>query len=44
METLKKKISDLIEENYNLKIENYDLKIEIEQLKQEAIKNGNNRL
>ena len=38
METLKKKISELIEENYKLKIENYDLKLEIEKLKQEAIK------
>ena len=40
--TLEQKISNLIEENYKLKVENLELKIEIEQLKQEAIKNGNN--
>lgn len=39
METLKKKISDLIEENYKLKVENLELKIEIKKLKQEATKN-----
>lgn len=39
MEKLKKKISDLIEENYKLKVENLELKFEIKKLKQEATKN-----
>lgn len=44
METLEKKISDLIEENYKLKVENLELKIENEKLKQEAynVSNENN--
>ena len=37
--TLEQKISNLIEENYKLKVENLELKIENEKLKQEAIKN-----
>ena len=36
METLEQKISNLIEENYTLKVENLELKIELEKLKTEA--------
>lgn len=38
MKTLEQKISELIEENYKLKVENLELKFEIKKLKSEAIK------
>lgn len=39
MKSLEQKISELIDENYKLKVENSELKFEIKKLKSEAIKN-----